>query len=310
VEDRTPEDSGLQDGRDEVPAPGVSKPPPDYSDLLGPTSSLYTHERTYSLLVYFPVFSLSQEQATWKEKDMLLAIMRFPTEKKVSGAVRQLTTTVYPRIRLIPSRSNTDYSRDASAALIMDDNPERLRRIQTRLHAAQHHRWSTLDTNWARKDLFFVRSWGESPVVLIFAFKTGDRLGAIHATRLQQTAIDEIFRRYPILASYQCDSSSSGPRIAVGKAALYHGHLRCDYDFLSRERPQNTYVLIPLFNIHPLYPDAAINFAEDFATEHSGRPDASLFGAGVACNIFVDRMRNPELWSSPGGAQWGAPDSG
>ena len=287
----------------------MSKPPPDYSNLLGPTSSLYTHERVYSLLVYFPTFFLSRKTATWKEKEMLWAIMHPPTQDKVSGAVRQLTTNVYPRIRLIPSRSESDYSRTASAALIMDDNAERLRRIQTRLHAAQHHRWSTLDTNWMRRDLFFVRSWGESPVILIFTFKTWDQLRAAQAIETQRAAIGALFQRYPILASYQCDSSSSGPRIAMGEAALYHGQLYAPYPSSPPgARGHRACVLVPLFNIHPLYPDAAMNFAQDFATEHSGQSENPLIG--VSCEIFVDRMRDPELWSSPGGALWAAADSG
>ena len=309
VEAYTREDLRVQDGRDETiyETRPVQNSTPDYSSLLGPTpSSVAPGQRFYSILVYFPAFFLSIETVTVKEKQMLLDLVHSASGGNISNAGPQLTTTSYPRIRLIPGcfpSNKTDYSYSPTAVLILDNYAERLRRIQKELHAVQYQRWSNLDKDCTRRDLFFVRAWGESPVVLVFRFNSWDQPHEVPSLKTRRAVIAALFQRYPILAHYQCDPSSAGPRIAVGKAVVYHGYQYPPYSTLADwTKSRTTCILMPLFHLDHRYPDATMDFALDFAAEHSEGVDVPL--EGIPSEIYVDRMRDPELWSSPGGAAW------
>ena len=292
----------------------MPNPNPDYSDLLPPSPtriSLGPVYRIHSFLIYFPAFFLSREAVTVKEKRMLLDIIHSESGSDTSNAAHQLTTTSYPRIRLIPKDSNTPHHSSPRAVLILDDDPARLRRIQKELHAVQFQRWSNLEENWMRRDLFFVRTWKENPVILIFKFKTWDGVGAVPSLVEQRAMIGVIFRTYPVLAHFQGDASSSGPRIAVGKAAAYNGNFFMPYvNYSSPTTLQCTCFLVPVFNVDPRYPDAAALFAQAFAREHSGDTDGVSDGENPFQVILVDFLKDPLHWAYPSGAAWAAAGSG
>ena len=318
METHSREDPGLQDGRD----PGINEiqavpnPSSDYSDLLhGPTLSLAAapdqplpglEEHLYSILVHFPGFYVSQRIVTVKEKEMLMSIIY-----NTSNATRQLTTSSYPRVRLIPTDSCGYGYGCQTTVLILDENPERLRHIQRRLYAVQNERWSNLDESWGRRDLFFVRAWGERPVILMFKFNTWDAISTAPSLNTQRSVIDSVFERYPILAHYQHDSSPFGPRIAVGKAQLHRGPRVEVRSYPGQPAPSftETYILVPLFNVdNHRISHAALRFAQDFAVEHSGGVDGPGLDT-IAFQISVDSMDDPSLWFRSGGASWAAAGS-
>ena len=123
----------------------------DYSDLLhghrppsiGPDEWRLQQAKTkplYSILVYFPILTQYQTRVGDSQKRMLESIV--VERPNVGGASMKhplLSAEIYPRIRLVSQFSLSQYNAIdcQSIALVMDDNPERLRATQMRLLAAQ-----------------------------------------------------------------------------------------------------------------------------------------------------------------------------
>jgi len=291
----------LQDGRDESGAiysthiPTFPPPVDDYSDLLhGPRPSskdpvaLDTwkvqqakSKPLYSILVYFPILSDQQRNVTGVEKETLSKIVLGPCG--ASGGSKLLTKEAYPRVRLLYQHSTT-HSRGQNVALILDENPERLRGVQRQLIAKQRASWGDLDSPSLIKDVasIFVRSWGERPSILVFNCNVdiGWNYNNIHRVRSKISSIRSapasilaraLFDLYPILSRFQPDNDcgledgntdSSLYRLPGGGGRVYH--------IPSRPNGYGECLLV----FFPLFPGGSDpeeleDLAQDFVLEHS-----------------------------------------
>ena len=302
--------SSLDDRDDDAPPSSQSTrrdssillpPLDDYSDLLhGPRPSSTNLDEwklqqaktkpLYSFLVYFPILTQYQTVVTKKEEEMLENLIL--SRQDVGGASITsplLSKEIYPRIRLVGRLSVTYGSiTQQNVALVLDDNPERLRATQVRLLAAQRAYWGDLHDSPLIKNeaSIFVRTWEERPSFLVYKC-------SIYPTSIQYSMIVDdvrrdpgmlvraLFERYPVLARFQSDvdcrlETGCGSTLCRLPGGGGRVHFKPRYTSGGKEFPESLSIFVPLFPA--VYVREALgrvndndeleDFCEDFALRH------------------------------------------
>ena len=280
--------STLEDGRDDDVSPPVS-------DLLHPvrksdlTPFAPKEKPLYSFLLHFPIFSAVGATLASVDKALILSL---PVMRKW-GLKDAMIGSAYPRLRL---------TNGGTACIVVDDDLGRLGDIRKDLKEMEKEIWEKGASDTVLRRLFFVGTWNEEHVALVFSLSFAFIRGALGDFKRWTTPDvlwKDILKIYPVLSQYQGlgygqEGGFNAPPL-LGAALYYREQTWAQDESYYAHRLT---LVVPFLGC-----PNALFFAHDFATQH---PSIEIGLAGRRCraDVQVVTMGPPALkddnnWAGP-----------